>query len=157
MSLRTAASTALARSLRAARATSRLLALAAAIVLACLARPSAAAAQSPEPRPELSAYLVVLASGLNVREAPDLAARVVGAVGRGERLCAIRYEGSWAEVVTPSSSSDPGRRGFVSRGFVSETRAGREEMQEMGCPVPPPQAGSAASPAQRDQSNASTK
>jgi hypothetical protein len=157
MSRQTTVSTARARSLRAARAVSRLVALTAAIAPTCLARPSAAVAQSPEPRPELSAYLVVLASGLNVRETPDLAARVIAAVGRGERLCAIRYEGSWAEVVTPSSSSDPGRRGFVSRGFVSETRAGREEMQEMGCPVPSPQRGAVASPGPREHSTAATK
>jgi hypothetical protein len=135
-----------ARGVLAARPPARLLALAAVAALSGLARPAAAGAQGQDPRPELSAYLVVLASGLNIREEPDLGARVVGAVGRGQRLCAIRYEGSWAEVVTPSSATEPGRRGFVSRGFVSETRAGREEMQGMGCPVAPPARAPAASP-----------
>lgn len=99
------------------------------------------AAQASEPRPELSAYLVVLAGGLNIREVPDLGARVVGVAGRGDRLCVIRYEGSWAEVVAPATSIEPRRRGFVARGFVSEIRAGRAEMEAMGCPLPPPGGG----------------
>lgn len=124
----------------------RAVASTAAIVATVLAHPAAALAQTPEARPELSVYLVVLASGLNIREAPDLGAGVVGVVSRGERLCAIRYRGSWAEVTTPSSSALPGRRGFVSRGFVSETRAGRDELAAMGCQVPPPPPPSRPSP-----------
>lgn len=85
--------------------------------------------------PEPSAYLVVIASRLNIREAPTLDARVVGSAARGERLCALRYQGDWAEVRTPGTATSPaGRtRGFVSRGFVSETRATREQLQAMGC------------------------
>ena len=81
-----------------------------------------------------NAYLVVLASTLNVRGSPDLAATVVATAARSERLCLIRYDGDWAEIESPPVADESARiRGFVSRGFVSERRAGREELTRMGC------------------------
>ena len=83
----------------------------------------------------ISAYLVVLAGELRVRDGPSLEATIVGAAARGEELCVLRYEGDWAEVVTPTLADRPGEplRGFVSRGFVSERRAAPAELERMGC------------------------
>lgn len=93
-------------------------------------------AQRPEsaPQPGVSAYLVVLSGGLNVRDRPTLDGRVVGVLTRGERVCVERYDGDWAQVVTPVGDLRPRRlSGFVSRGFVSETRATARQLEDMGC------------------------
>lgn len=86
------------------------------------------------------AYVTVLAGSLNVRDAPSLNGRVVGSLVRGDRLCVIRYEGDWAEIRTPvpeGATAEP-RRGFVSRGFLSETRADPATLEQIGCrPLPP--------------------
>jgi len=93
--------------------------------------------------PSVSAYVTVLAGSLNLRDAPSLNGRVVGSLSRGDRLCVIRYEGDWAEIRTPTlagSTAEP-RRGFVSRGFLSETRADAATLEQVGCRSTPPDEG----------------
>lgn len=91
----------------------------------------------------VSAYATVLAGSLNVRDAPSLNGRVVGSVSRSEKLCVIRYEGDWAEVLTPvlPGGASSRRRGFVSRGFISETRADPATLEQVGCRPPPARGG----------------
>jgi hypothetical protein len=103
-----------------------------------LAAPLSARQPDTAGTPGVSAYLVVLAGGLNLREGPTLGARVVGVASCGERLCAVRYDGDWAEVRTPLDERGPSGQtsGFVSRGFVSETRATRQQLAAMGCQGP---------------------
>jgi hypothetical protein len=88
-----------------------------------------------EREPAASAYVVVLAARLNIRSGPALDAPVVGVAERGERLCATGFDGDWVGVRAPLDERGPPqrRRGFVSRGFVSETRATSQQLEEMGC------------------------
>lgn len=87
----------------------------------------------------VGAYLVVLSARLNVRERPGLDAKVLDTAARGDVLCVLGYEGDWARVRRPSSIPEgegPVAVGWVSRGFVSETRAPDRRLDEMGCGTP---------------------
>jgi hypothetical protein len=104
-------------------------------LLLALAAPLAALQGDGERERAVSAYVVVLAARLNIRSAPALGAPVVAVAERGERLCAIGFDADWVEVRTPLDERGPPQRrsGFVSRGFVSETRATSQQLEEMGC------------------------
>jgi hypothetical protein len=104
------------------------------VPLLALAAPLAAQ-RGGEREPAASAYVVVLAARLNIRSAPALDAPVVAVAERGERLCAMGFDADWVEVRAPLDERGPPQRrsGFVSRGFVSETRATSRQLEEMGC------------------------
>ena len=105
------------------------------VLLATLSAPAAAQTPTGDQRAGNSAYVVVLASRLNVRRAATLNAPVVGVALRSQRLCLVSYEGDWAQVVTPleQGGSSARTRGFVSRGFVSHRDASPAELDRMGC------------------------
>lgn len=108
----------------------------AALLAAALAHSVAAQSTTP-PRPVLG-YAVVLASALNIRERPALDAPVVAVAARGEQLCVLRVEADWAEVVArvPAGGTvdaAPRAQGYVSRGFIANRSATREELLSMGC------------------------
>lgn len=104
-------------------------------LLLALAAPLAARQGDGARERAASAYVVVLAARLNVRSAPALDAPVVAVAERGERLCAMGFDADWVEVRAPLDERGPPQRrsGFVSRGFVSETRATSRQLEEMGC------------------------
>jgi hypothetical protein len=104
-------------------------------LLLALAAPLAARQGGGEREPAPSAYVVVLAARLNIRSAPALDAPVVAVAERGERLCATGFDGDWVGVRSPLDERGPPQRrsGYVSRGFVSETRATSRQLEEMGC------------------------
>jgi len=99
-------------------------AVAAALVLAACAGtatpPPVTQPAAPEPprapavAPEVTAYVRVAGSKLNVREAPNTSARTVAKVARGTRLEKRGEEGEWVEVVLAS-----GVAGWVSGRFVT--------------------------------------
>jgi hypothetical protein len=113
----------------------RFLALLTVVALPGVGATPLAAQEGGGPQVEVNAYLVVLASRLNIREAPALDAPVAGVALRGQRLCAVRYSGDWAEVRTVPSAGDgaPTVVGFASRGFLSEVRAEVAELERLGC------------------------
>ena len=97
--------------------------------------PLGATAQTPTTAPgAATAYAVVLAARLNLREAPTLQARVRAVAERGDTLCVTRFSGDWAEVFVPGAPPDADPlRGFAARGFLSERRASAEALERVGC------------------------
>lgn len=88
---------------------------------------------------------VVIAARLNLRSAPSLDGAVVGSVQRGDSVCVAGREADWLrvrrrrimsanpEAPVPAAASASPEELFAARGFLSETRLSREELQAIGC------------------------
>ena len=107
----------------------------AARVLIALTGPAGVGAQERAPAPAATGSLaIVLVRQLNVREAPNLEAQVVGLATRGDTLCVLGSTPDWVEVRDPIVAEGEARtHGFVSRGFVSEVRATQTTIRDAGC------------------------
>lgn len=102
--------------------------------LACLSGGASALAAQQAPRPSVPRALgLVLASSLNVREAPALDADVRASVPRGDTLCVIAVEGDWARVRVRGRADASVLEGFASRGFLSEVRVAASVLESAGC------------------------